>query len=747
MASGQQLTRRSFLTTTLSAASASAIGSLPVAASDEWSTAGQNQLNHRYMTTTQLAGDGATEQWFLSSGTSPTSEVVVADDEVYFSDASGAAYRVTQAGGTRTYQQAITTTANNQQLQTATPAVDKPSLYIGDPTGGIYAVDVESGDTIWEVTTNAPIRAPLRIGEYVYAGDDDGIVRALEPDSGDIAWRFEASSRVRAAPAIDNQRIYIAAHNGAVHALNTRTGASNRIFVAQGDIVAAPLVVGSRVIVATTTGVVKAVVPENGANEWRQELGEPIRATPATDGDTLLLATVPGTVVALDITTGQEQWRTDISGSIETGIVATDRTVCVGTDAGTIVTLGREQRTPIWTFDADAPVITPLSAANGNLYFGTQDAGITAITSTTSPIYTVRSTLDTTIDRVSAAATGSAGKALFGAGGAGTLATLAYAGWRRIKTDDVSHPTSQISNTNVTGSADSIASEPSNERTATIPSETFAYEDFERTRQIGSGGSADVYKAELTTDSSRYPVALKLPRVSSDETVDTASVVDMIEEAEVWDEIDDHHRIVSVYDWGSEPLPWIAMEYMAGGTLDDQRDRMSQTEIFTELEGLCEGLHHAHRSGITHTDIKPGNILFTADAPDGYGKLTDWGLANVLLDHSMSVHGLTPEYSAPEQLRPETYGGTDDRTDIYQLGVVAYELLTDALPFEGSSHGERITATLQEDPIPPSAVTSEIPASLDEVLLTALAKDKDKRYETALHFRDDLRRVYHADIA
>jgi serine/threonine protein kinase len=270
-----------------------------------------------------------------------------------------------------------------------------------------------------------------------------------------------------------------------------------------------------------------------------------------------------------------------------------------------------------------------------------------------------------------------------------------------------------------------------------------SYTDFNQGRQIGSGGNADVYEASIDIDGITHTVALKTPRVAGDNTIDDTTISELLEEAEVWDKIDDHERIVTVHGWGSEPLPWIAMEYMGGGTLKSNKDMLSSKNIFAQLEGLCEGLHYAHRNGITHTDIKPENILFSTSDTDSIGKFSDWGLANVLLEHSTSVHGLTPDYSAPEQIQPEMYGGTDDRTDIYQLGVVAYELFTDQIPYGGSSHGEMVNAILNAEPPKPSEVNPDLPEALDSVLLKAIEKNKQDRYETALHLRDDLRRIYH----
>lgn len=118
-------------------------------------------------------------------------------------------------------------------------------------------------------------------------------------------------------------------------------------------------------------------------------------------------------------------------------------------------------------------------------------------------------------------------------------------------------------------------------------------------------------------------------------------------------------------------------------------------------------------------------------------KIGDWRLSQRLLDDSQN-RGLTLSYAAPEQLDSDTYGDPDDYTDIYQLGVVTYEALTGRVPFDEGEQSATVQAILSEMPVPPSEVTTGIPPALDEVVLQALAKHKEERYESVLYFRDDL---------
>jgi serine/threonine protein kinase len=153
-----------------------------------------------------------------------------------------------------------------------------------------------------------------------------------------------------------------------------------------------------------------------------------------------------------------------------------------------------------------------------------------------------------------------------------------------------------------------------------------------------------------------------------------------------------------------------------------------------------KAVRHAHRRGIAHLDLKPANVLFQSvegawDVP----KVADWGLSKHLLDHSKSVEGMSVEYAAPEQFEDD-HGTVDDITDVYQLGAVFYELFTDRPPFEGKPF--RVMEQLKtEQPTPPSEL-ADIPPALDDILLTALAKEKDDRYESVLLLRNDLQELF-----
>jgi len=213
----------------------------------------------------------------------------------------------------------------------------------------------------------------------------------------------------------------------------------------------------------------------------------------------------------------------------------------------------------------------------------------------------------------------------------------------------------------------------------------------------------------------------------------------MLQEAETWDNLDDHDHIVGVCDYGNTPMPWIAVEYMDGGHLGEQHGEMDTKQALWTAIAITKGVRHAHRRGVAHLDLKPENILFReVENAWNVPKVADWGLSKHLLEHSNSVEGMSVEYGAPEQFDDE-YGSTDDITDVYQLGAVFYELFTGRPPFDERKF-KLIDMIKNSEPTPPSEI-ADVPDGLDEVLLTALAKEKKNRYEDILLLRNDLQEL------
>jgi beta-lactam-binding protein with PASTA domain/tRNA A-37 threonylcarbamoyl transferase component Bud32 len=204
-----------------------------------------------------------------------------------------------------------------------------------------------------------------------------------------------------------------------------------------------------------------------------------------------------------------------------------------------------------------------------------------------------------------------------------------------------------------------------------------------------------------------------------------------------------HPKVVGVNDTGSEEeTHYIVMEYVEGRTLEEFLStgrRLSPIKSVELVESVCRALTYAHRQGIVHRDIKPGNIMVTRE---GEVKVMDFGIARLTtsaetIAQTAAVLG-TAAYLSPEQAQGKV---VDARTDIYSTGCVLYECLTGRPPFTGDSPVAVAYKHVQETPELPSLANSEVTASLDAVTMRAMAKNPDNRYQTAEEFRADLERL------
>ena len=183
------------------------------------------------------------------------------------------------------------------------------------------------------------------------------------------------------------------------------------------------------------------------------------------------------------------------------------------------------------------------------------------------------------------------------------------------------------------------------------------------------------------------------------------------------------------------PLPYLEMEYADGGSLDSLQKPMEIEQSAHIIFNVLEGLKHAHEKGVIHRDLKPQNILLTGDMTP---KITDWGLSKVVADSkkSSSMMGHTPLYAAPEQLSKK-FGIPDHRTDIYQMGVIFYELATGKLPFDGENVHEIYMSIFNDKPEKPSSLNPEC-NKLDKIIMKCLKKQPVERYQNISDMQQDL---------
>lgn len=260
---------------------------------------------------------------------------------------------------------------------------------------------------------------------------------------------------------------------------------------------------------------------------------------------------------------------------------------------------------------------------------------------------------------------------------------------------------------------------------------------YELIEKIGGGGMAIVYKAKCTLLNRFVAVKILRPEFTSDEEFVRRFQVEAQAAASL-----SHPNIVSIYDVGNEnDIHYIVMEYIDGITLKEyitRKGTLSWKEAANIAIQICSALEQAHRNHIVHRDIKPHNILITRD---GIAKVTDFGIAKAVSSSTITMVGSTigsVHYFSPEQARG---GYVDEKSDLYSLGIVMYEMVTGKTPFNGDTPVAVALKHIQNQAAQPIEINPDIPEGVNDIIMKAIKKEQNSRYQTASEMLSDLNHV------
>lgn len=255
--------------------------------------------------------------------------------------------------------------------------------------------------------------------------------------------------------------------------------------------------------------------------------------------------------------------------------------------------------------------------------------------------------------------------------------------------------------------------------------------------KIGSGGMACVYKAKCQLLNRYVAVKVLKPEFTDDEEFVKRFRIEAQAAASL-----SHPNIVSVYDVGREgDIHYIVMEYIDGVTLNNyikQKKKLDWKEAVRITIQICSAIELAHNNYVIHRDIKPQNIMLTRD---GRVKVTDFGIARAATSATITMAGNTMgsvHYFSPEQARG---GYVDEKSDLYSIGIVFYEMVTGKLPFDGEAPVTIALKHLQSEPKLPSELIPRLPRGINDIIMKAMQKDVKKRYQAASDMLADLYNV------
>ena len=260
---------------------------------------------------------------------------------------------------------------------------------------------------------------------------------------------------------------------------------------------------------------------------------------------------------------------------------------------------------------------------------------------------------------------------------------------------------------------------------------------FEITDLVARSNMASIFKATDRTNG--HAVAIKVPLLTLES--DVAGYERFQREEQIGSTLNHPGVLKVVKVDGQKSRPYLVMEFLEGETLSkiiSKRKKLTEPEAIAYAAEICDALDYLHANSIVHRDLKPQNIMVCSD---GSLRLFDFGIARVDKARRLTFVGLTPTLGTPDYISPEQVKGKrgDNRSDIYSLGAILYEMVTGSTPFEGESPYIVMNARVSGDPEAPRKINPEISEAIEEVILHALERDPKNRFQTAGEMKRELK--------
>lgn len=276
-----------------------------------------------------------------------------------------------------------------------------------------------------------------------------------------------------------------------------------------------------------------------------------------------------------------------------------------------------------------------------------------------------------------------------------------------------------------------------------LESRSFFAKRYEILEELGKGGMGEVYKVKDITLKEEMALKVLKPEIAAD----TGTIERFKNELKLARKIA-HRNVCKMYDLNEyKEIPYITMEYVRGENLKNlmqTKEKLSINEAIDIAQQICEGLAEAHDLGIVHRDLKPQNIMIDKK---NMVKIMDFGISRSTEAPGVTQTGMivgTPDYISPEQAEGQK---VDQRSDLYSVGVILFEMTTGRLPFEGGTALSVVLKHKTETPSSPSNINSDIPDDLNRVILKCLEKDPEKRFQAAKELLAGLTKLEHKDTS